>query len=457
MEPIAGREQLLAALKDAAEIEHQLMVQYLYAAFSLKRDPDAACTPAQFEPVRRWASTLFMIARQEMEHLSLVNGMLTAVGAPPYFARESFGKPGLQSPYFASATLALESGPDDPKPISLPYAFQRFERATVERFVCAESPPYGDLPHDVDPAWCFACESEPAAGGPPRARTWLAPSGPDADRDRISAGTVQELYTAIKCAFDELDGLFIASPPEVAVPVEYDVFVFPVTDRPSAVAAVDLILKQGEGLGDPWNLDSHFRRFFEMHAELVSLQARDRHFDPAYPLLTNPERSEIADDFARAVFDVANRAYATLLLMLASLYQRSPPTAGAQYPYLTSALSQMAFAPMMTMVVRALNEVLVRLPVDDGEMRTGSNYHIGAEDLALLVDPGDERLGDIGFLLERWVGLSAAVGQLVTSSEGAHEAGITASLRYVHQSTQRIGANLRQIYQSGVYSKYVSV
>ncbi|HVT60339.1 MAG TPA: ferritin-like domain-containing protein [Thermoanaerobaculia bacterium] len=34
------REQLVAALQEAAEIEHQLMIQYLYAAFSLKKRPD---------------------------------------------------------------------------------------------------------------------------------------------------------------------------------------------------------------------------------------------------------------------------------------------------------------------------------------------------------------------------------------------------------------------------------
>jgi hypothetical protein len=439
MEPIADRRQLVAALKDAADIEHQLMVQYLYTAFSLKRGPDAACTPAQFEPVRRWSSTLFMIARQEMEHLSLVNGMLTAIGAHPHFHRERFGKPGLQSPYFTSEALAMEAGPDAPTPVPLPYAFQRFERATVERYVCAESPPYAELPHDVDPAWCFTCGQEPAGGEPPPARSWLG----------ISAGTVQELYTRIRDAFATLEGLFVPSPPEVTIPVEYDVFVFGVTDRASAVGAVDLILRQGEGLGDPWNLDSHFRRFYEMRAELVALQERDPGFDPAYPLLTNPERAEITDELGRAVFDVSNRAYTALLLLLASLYQRFVPMTGERYPHLSTALSQNAFAPAMTMIVRAVNEVLVQLPIDaDGVRRTGSAYAISAEDNRLLEHPADERLGDIVFLLERWDGLTEELKALAGSSDG---------LRYAHQNARRIGANLRQTYRSGLYPKYVSI
>jgi hypothetical protein len=51
---IATKEQLVGALKDGAEIEHQLMCQYLYAAFSMKKDRDQHCTGAQLERVRHW-------------------------------------------------------------------------------------------------------------------------------------------------------------------------------------------------------------------------------------------------------------------------------------------------------------------------------------------------------------------------------------------------------------------
>ena len=82
--PIRSKAQLVLYLKEAAILEHQFMCQYLYACFSLKKDPDRTCTDAQFEHVRRWASTIYMIARQEMEHLSVVNSILTAVGGEPY-------------------------------------------------------------------------------------------------------------------------------------------------------------------------------------------------------------------------------------------------------------------------------------------------------------------------------------------------------------------------------------
>lgn len=455
MEPITDRDGLCKALKDAADLEHQLMVQYLYAGFSLKRDPDDECSKAEYEHVRRWSSTLFMIARQEMEHLSFVNEMLTAVGEPPHFARKNIGKEGLQSPYFSSTTLALEAGPGDPQPISLRYAFERFERSSVERFVCGESPPYADLPPHVDPSWCFTCgdylqeAEEPAPLLPARL----------GDGGHVAAGNVQELYEAIKHAFQTLPGIIVPNPSEVEIPVEYNVFVFPVVDRASAVSAVDLILKQGEGLGDPWNLDSHFRRFMEIHAELLALEeaaaSAGRSFDPAYRLITNPERDDIEDDYTRAVFDVANDAYVVMTLMLASLYDRAVPASQDRYPHLATALSQMSFAPAMTMVVRSLNEILVKLPIDAAGRGVASSYFIEPEDEALLENPRDARLGDISFLLDRWQRLTANVKGLADEAPRDRE-WVGPSLEYVYQSSYRIEANLRHIYQAGAYPKFVS-
>ena len=52
------KKRLIPLLREAAEIEQQVMVQYLYAAYSLKKFPDATCTPAEFEHVRRWGTIL---------------------------------------------------------------------------------------------------------------------------------------------------------------------------------------------------------------------------------------------------------------------------------------------------------------------------------------------------------------------------------------------------------------
>ena len=61
--PITTKPELIRRLHEAAEIEQQLMIQYLYAGYSLKKRPDERCSAAQFERVRRWGSTLLMVAR----------------------------------------------------------------------------------------------------------------------------------------------------------------------------------------------------------------------------------------------------------------------------------------------------------------------------------------------------------------------------------------------------------
>ncbi len=451
MQPITSKDELVHALRDAAELEHQLMLEYLYAAYSLKREPDQTCTGAQAEFLRRWCSTLYFVARQEMEHLSLANGMLTAIGAQPWFVRPNFAARPVVSPYFTAATLAAVAGPDR-HPVDLPYTLERYNQRTIERFVCGESPPWDSLPPDMDPCWCFDDEPAVKAAAP----RLLAASHLATARGDISAGTVQDLYTAIGDAFRTVDGLFVPDPPEVEIPVEYNIFVFPVTDRTSALSAVDLILRQGEGLQGTWTYESHFRHFFLMRQELLALQVADPGFDPSFELLENPQRDQVTDELTGEVFDVANQAYVTLLYMLSGLYARFVPT--DTYPHLSTALAQMTFAPAMTMIVRSLAEVLVRLPATagGGPTRTGPDFFLPDVDRAVLSDPGPDVLGDIGLYLGKWSDLTTAV-ERVHAHAVATESPVAEDLRFIYQNSHRITANLRHIYQSGYYSKFVNI
>jgi len=67
--PLAPRDEATFLLHIAAEIEHALMVQYLYAAYSL--NPDAAgLSSTQSNQVQNWKRTILAIAKEEMAHLS---------------------------------------------------------------------------------------------------------------------------------------------------------------------------------------------------------------------------------------------------------------------------------------------------------------------------------------------------------------------------------------------------
>ena len=87
------REALVYTLGKAAALEHLVMCQYLYAAFSMKDREDDGLPEAQLAAVRRWRKELIHIGQQEMQHLALVQNLLTSVGAAPYLGRPNFPLP----------------------------------------------------------------------------------------------------------------------------------------------------------------------------------------------------------------------------------------------------------------------------------------------------------------------------------------------------------------------------
>ena len=81
-------------LESAAEVEHALMVQYLYAAYSLKSG-DEVTDPAQQAALDEtsadsWPQVLLGIAREEMGHLMTVQNLLLLLGLAPNLEREDF-------------------------------------------------------------------------------------------------------------------------------------------------------------------------------------------------------------------------------------------------------------------------------------------------------------------------------------------------------------------------------
>src|SRR3989454_7500925 len=87
---IEDREELIFMLSEAAALEHMIMCEYLFAAFSLKRDVSEGVTAAQLEAIKRWERVVSLVATQEMLHLALVSNLLTAIGSHPYFSHPNF-------------------------------------------------------------------------------------------------------------------------------------------------------------------------------------------------------------------------------------------------------------------------------------------------------------------------------------------------------------------------------
>ena len=68
---IENRKELTYLLCQAAELEHGLMCEYLYAAFSLKGQVDSGLDAGHLAVVERWREVILGVAREEMLHWAL--------------------------------------------------------------------------------------------------------------------------------------------------------------------------------------------------------------------------------------------------------------------------------------------------------------------------------------------------------------------------------------------------
>src|ERR1700733_7332706 len=117
-----SREEILHALYEAAELEHNLMCKSLYAAFSLKDSEAEGLRAEEAEAVRRWRGELIKVSVEEMGHLTAVWNITAALGGSPRFGRANF--------------------PLDPGnlPASVTVRLAPFNAATLQHFVFLERP-----------------------------------------------------------------------------------------------------------------------------------------------------------------------------------------------------------------------------------------------------------------------------------------------------------------------------
>src|SRR5712672_2027762 len=254
---IEHREALIYMLCEAAELEHGIMCQYLFAAFSLKQSQDEGLSTAEVDAVRRWRGVVAHVATQEMLHLALVHNLLSAVGAAPHLARPNLPQPANHYP--AGVQLAL-----------LPFGEQ-----ALRHFMFLERPEGMDL---ADAEGLAAV----GAAAPLLSERDIVPRGQD-------FATVGHLYRSIEAGLAHLaakngeDWLFVGPPRAQATA---DHFGWPelirVTDLASAQRAVEEILEQGEGPRGHWR-DAHFGQFVNILDEYQQLRAANPGFDPVRP------------------------------------------------------------------------------------------------------------------------------------------------------------------------------
>jgi hypothetical protein len=390
------------ALRLASELEHQLMCQYLFAVYSLRRYPYERFNPytfeevlsaAELERVRRWAMKITLIARQEMEHLGLALNLLSSIGGTPSFSRPNFPQ---KTSYYGAAGIKMTLTPGDLATIE---RFQNFEAPyRLEEDFCglsdAEVEKHGGIiDQPCAESWCSqsnAVSREGMLAKLQQKRGGLLGGAPHIDlRYGLAYADVQQLYEAILTGFENLTSsvggaaLFIGDPGNQIYggppsPLyggmndlnQYGLSLIAVTDLASARQAIRMIIEQGEGV--PARADylpnTHFCLFTEIRQEMETYKLGERCARPVManpmtvvqPDVTAPEEVNVIQYGPTLhVAELSNQCYEVMLLLLLYLYSDQVKTEEQ-----TNALMDAAFFPFMTMFVRPLAEILTELPAD---------------------------------------------------------------------------------------------
>ena len=304
-----SREQLVHLLYEAAELEHNLMCTYLYAAFSLRQGEAEGLSADEARAVESWRKAIVKVAVEEMGHLAAVWNITAALGAAPRFGRGNFPL----DPGALPAGIVVKLAP--------------FGEGVLQHFI------YLERPSTSKEAEGPGFESSLAFKRTDQ-RIRLVPMPLDYD---TVGGFYESLDERLRAFVDRVgeraafcgDAALQLSPIETGLSA-----VQPVICRKTASQAFAAIVAQGEGAPEHAD-DSHFWRFAAIREELHALRAKNPDFAPAFPAAVNPVlrpplratgRVWLEDEGAAATVDLANSAYALMLRLLAYSYAVPRPS-----------------------------------------------------------------------------------------------------------------------------------
>jgi hypothetical protein len=351
---VGDRKELTYLLSQAAELEHGLMCEYLYAAFSLKSTAGPGLRAGQLAAVERWRTMIFGIAAEEMLHWAMVQNLLAAVGSAPYVSRPHMPHQARGYPPVVQVRL-------------LP-----FGQAALEHFV------YLERPEGTEGA---DAEGFQPAGPPPapmRAEE-IIPRGQD-------FATVGHLYRSIERGLADLadklgeDRLFIGPAFQQADETTFGwPDLRPITGLAGAGRAIERIVEQGEGARGDW-ADAHYGRFLAVRDDYRAMRAEDPAFEPAYPVVAAAVRGVegfepevyISDPATGGCSDLFNAVYELLLQMIARYF-----AFGHETPVQRQVLAHTA-VDLMFGAIKPLGLLLAGLPVgpDHPGLTAGASFQL---------------------------------------------------------------------------------
>jgi Ferritin-like len=349
------RQYAVLLLHIAAAVEHALMVEYLYAGFSLC---GPQLLPTRQAEVAEWQETILGIAKEEMGHLMTVQNLLRSVGGPLNLDREDY--------------------PWDSELYPFPFRLEPLTRKALAKFVYAESP---------DPSLFTGPEAkeirklaEEDTNGKPIHRVGalyqllqLIFEDPTLVRDADFRG---ETFP-FQANWDEwgrgYQGGSRGNATGGAMPKTPDLLLLPVTSRSDALAAIQAVSTQGEATptADP-NAPSHFARFLRIFKQfpkdgewtpaknvpvnpvvLSKVGSEDREWSSEQTVITHPETTLWAHLF--------NLRYRMLLVTLLRTFEYPSNLSETSQSTPRGLLIHATFGEMYNL--RALAQILMQMPL----------------------------------------------------------------------------------------------
>ena len=388
------REAVLHALYEAAELEHNLMCTYLYAAFSLKNGEAEGLSASEAEAVTRWRRAILGVAVDEMSHLLAVWNITSALGGTPRFGRTNFPL----EPGYLPANIVVRLAP--------------FGEDVIQHFIYLERPDPSEEPDGKG----FAAPA-PEVRTPAAFR--LTPTG----FDYATIGDFyQRLEADLRTLVEDLGErtVFCGDPALQLSAAENRLkCATVVTDLESALAAIAEIVVEGEGAPEHRE-NSHFARFQAVRTELRQLRAANPAFEPAHPAAVNPVLRKpphpegkvwLENAEAVATVDAGNAIYALALRLLAGAYAVPRPDPRKTL-FVSSAVALMH-------AIGALGERAARLPAGaaNRECNAGMSFTAPRESSPLPQGPAT-----IGIYVERLDQVAAAIADMNPTDPGCARA-----------------------------------
>jgi hypothetical protein len=357
---VKTREDLLYLLSQAAELEHSLACQYLFAAFSLKESTDEGVSQSQLNKINKWRGKINGIAVEEMLHLAIASNLLTAIGGAPCFRRANFP----QAKTYSSLKLQFILAP--------------FNETTLNRYICFELPNNFDNDEQKGtwPQFCQSIRDQEFA-------RLMALAKPLLPR-KLEYNTIGELYGLIRQGFETLGQKLFIGPREAQATGLFREMI-QVNDLDSAIKAINLIIVQGEGSPTQRD-DSHFAKFTKIREEYLAELRKEPNFQPARPVIENPLLSLqqdnttpganiITDTLSRDVIEIFVALYEVMLQILLRFFAHTEENEEQMY------VLKSAFINLMPFGVSPLAKAITRLPAGDGfpGINAGPSFEVYAD------------------------------------------------------------------------------